>query len=53
MADPDAEVLFLIWRSLASGPLKNVAKALEEEAAKHGLLPTRVDIAGQRAGNAL
>eukprot|EP00198_Chlamydomonas_reinhardtii_P012320 XP_001701657.1 predicted protein [Chlamydomonas reinhardtii] len=47
MADPDAEVLFLIWRSLASGPLKNVAKALEEEAAKHGLLPTRVDIAGE------
>ncbi|GLC33664.1 hypothetical protein PLESTM_000098000 [Pleodorina starrii] len=42
----DTELLFLIWRSLSSGPLAGAARALEEEATRQGLLPSRVDIAG-------
>ncbi|GFR48989.1 hypothetical protein Agub_g11008, partial [Astrephomene gubernaculifera] len=42
----ESELLFLIWRALSSGPLTGTVRLLEEEASKHGLLPTRVDIAG-------
>ena len=43
-----ADLYFLILHLLAEGPCHQATEALRVEAAKHGLLPTRADVYGER-----